>query len=549
MVQISPSVLNAKPDNPQDRDIFLSQYKKQRLYSFSLGFAASLLGAATPLIALTKHPATAMAYAISALCIGVFWHVRPNDPKNLAQKAFQALGKKCEYETCPCDVEKPAGNYVCQCTAENAIISILKKGADLDYVSSAENLLEFASRQGYLGVVKYLTGLGFTLEKTQALNIASYVSTIEFLEKKGVPLDSALEHQFLRLVIAVKIHDKGRDGRWSAIGNACGIIRFLRNRGITREPKLAPHYVNLFNQWANCNFTTEGRLQKLLQTYEDWSETVKSERKPPSFFIPRALAQGGIDPFNIHESNRAEFLSNYRRQKAISLGFALTIVSLVSATVFFAMKKQPLHAIIYAAPAVYIYSCWCFYPGDPKNLALAAFRRLKERKSECIDVLKKGADLDVRYSFEPKLPPENLLEYASRQGYEQAVEYLVGIGFNIADSRAMHVAAYPTIVKFLAKKGVPVDTVGNEQSPLESHFLRLLEAVQNFLDSKKEKFPDFEYERQIIAFLLEKGAKKISNQRAQLFQEIAAAISNPEQVKSICSNHLKAGPVDPQSRP
>lgn len=145
-------------------------------------------------------------------------------------------------------------------------------------------------------------------------------------------------------------------------------------------------------------------------------------------------------------------------------------------------------------------------------------------------------------------PPENLLEYASRQGYEQAVEYLVGIGFNIAGSRALHVAAYPTIVNFLAKKGVPVDPVGNEQSPLESHLLRLLEAVQNSLDSKKEKFPDFEYERQIIVFLLNKGAKKISNQHDQLLQEIWRSIFSPEQVRSICRKHLKAEPADLQFR-
>lgn len=406
MVQISPSVLSANPDNPQDRDLFLSQYKKQQLYSSGLAFATSLLGIAVPLLTLTKHPATATACAISSICIGAFWYMRPDDPKNLAQKAFRALEKKCEYETCPCDVEKPAGNYVCQCTDENAILSILKKGADLDYVhSSAENLLEYASQQGYLGVVKYLVGLGFTLEKTQALNIASYVSTVEFLEKKGVVLDSALEPQFLRLVKAVKIYVDHKQGRWPIIGDACGIIRFLRSRDITREPKLAPHYVDLFNQWAKCNFTTEGRLEKLLKTYEDWSETVKSETKPPPFFIPTALAQGGIDPFNIHESNRAEFLYNYRKQKAISLGIALTIVSLVAAAIFFALKKKPLQAIIYAATAIYIYSIWRFYPGDPKNLALETFRLLKERKFECTDILKKGADLDVRYSFDPQLPP------------------------------------------------------------------------------------------------------------------------------------------------
>jgi hypothetical protein len=551
MVQISPSILNAQPDNPQDRDIFLLEYKKQQLYSFSLGLAASLLSAAAPPLAFTQHPATAMACAVSAVCIGAFWYVRPDDPKNLAQKAFRALEKKCEYETCPCDVEKPAGNYVCQCTDESSVLSILKQGADLDYLhSSAENLLEYASRQGYLGVVKYLVGLGFTLEKTRALSIASFVSTVEFLAEKGVPLDAALEYQFMRLVKAVKAHlDKGKQGRWPLIHEASCIIRLLRNRGITREPQLAPHYVNLFNQWATYNFTPDSRLYTFLKIYEDWSETVKSERKSPPFFIPTALTQGGIDPFNFHASNRTEFISNYRRQKAISLGLAFTIVSLVSSIIFLSLKKQPLQAIISAAAAVCAYAIWHFRLNDPKNLALEAFRLLKEGQFECTDLLKKGADLDVRFSFDPQLPSDNLLEYASRQGDEQTVQYLVGIGFNLADSRALHVAAYPNIVKFLAKKGVPVDPVGNEQSPLTSHVLRLLEAARNSLDSKKEKFPDFEFERQTIAFLLEKGAKKISDEYHQFLQKITVSISSPEQVRGICIRFLTAAPADLQSRP
>jgi hypothetical protein len=281
MAQMCPSVLSSKCDNSADRAHFLSLYQQQKTTSFRIACATGLLALAAPLAALTKHPVFATACAISAVGLGAFWYLRPDDPKNLAHKVFRALGTKNESEECPCITEDPGYKIacpICPCVYEKNILSILKKGADLDYryrfdwQSPPENLLEYASRQGYLEIVKYLVGLGFTLEKTRAVSSANFVSTVKFLAEKGASLDSALEDQFLRLVKTVKIHMETRPGRSVLINNVCKIMRFLRNQGVTREPKLAPHYIDLFKKWAEYDFTPDGRLGNFLKAYEDWSE-------------------------------------------------------------------------------------------------------------------------------------------------------------------------------------------------------------------------------------------------------------------------------------
>lgn len=282
MTQMCPSVLSGKCDIPADRAHFLSHYQQQRTTSFRIALATGFFAVAAPLAALTKHSLFATACAISAVGLGTVWYLRPDDPKNLALKVFRALETKKESEECPCITEDPGYKLfcpICPCVYENNILSILKKGVDLDYryrfdwQLPSENLLEYASRQGYLEIVKYLVGLGFTLEKTRAVSNASFVSTVQFLVEKGASLDSALEDHFLRLVKTVKIHVETRPGRWNLINDVCKIMRFLRGHGVTREPHLAPPYIDLFNRWAKDNFTPDGRLDNFLKVYEDWSKS------------------------------------------------------------------------------------------------------------------------------------------------------------------------------------------------------------------------------------------------------------------------------------